>query len=97
MEIVGLVLYRVLQIFNLILIVRALISWVTVLSPQFRPRGIVLVLFEAIYTVTDPPLKLLRRWIRPVRLGLVSLDLAFIVLWILILVLQRVIVWIFLM
>ena len=93
---VGLVLYRVLQVFNLILIVRALISWVTLLSPQFRPRGIVLVLFEAVYTVTDPPLKLLRRWIKPLRIGLVSLDLAFIVLWILILVLQRVIVWIFL-
>ena len=95
MEIVGLVLLRVLQVFNLLLIVRALISWVSLLSPQFRPRGVVLVLFEAVYTITDPPLKLLRRWIRPLRLGLVSLDLAFIVLWIAILVLQRVIVAIF--
>jgi YggT family protein len=40
----------------------------------------VLVLAEAIYTVTDPPLKFLRRFIPPLRLGQVSLDLSFLVL-----------------
>jgi YggT family protein len=78
-----------------VLLIRALISWITAMSPNFRPRGVVLVLFEAVYTVTDPPLRWLRRRIKPLRLGLVSLDLAFIVLWFLIVVLQRVIWFVF--
>jgi YggT family protein len=91
MQVTGLVLSWICQIFILALIVRALISWVSVLVPRFRPHGVVLVLFEGIYTVTDPPLRLLRRWIKPVRVGMMSLDLAFIVLWIAVMVLQQVI------
>jgi YggT family protein len=49
---------------------------------QWRPTGVVLVLAEATYTVTDPPLKLLRRFIPQVRLGNVALDLSFMVLFI---------------
>ncbi|MCL1840971.1 MAG: YggT family protein [Propionibacteriaceae bacterium] len=91
----GQVLSWVCQIFIFLLIVRALVSWITVLAPGFRPRGIVLLLLEGVYTVTDPPLKLLRRWIRPIRVGMMSLDLAFILLWILVMVLQQVILVIF--
>ena len=47
---------------------------------SWRPHGIVLVLLEMIYTVTDPPLKALRRVIPPLRLGSISLDLSFLVL-----------------
>jgi YggT family protein len=31
---------------------------------------------EIIFTVTDPPLKLLRRYIKPVSFGAISLDFA---------------------
>ena len=92
MAILGRVLLYALQVYFLIVLVRALISWVLAASPSFRPRGPVLVLFEIVYTLTDPPLKLLRRWFKPVRLGLISLDLAFIVLWLALLLLQRVVV-----
>jgi len=95
MGLVGVILLRALQVYFLVVLVRAVISWVVSASPGFQPRGPVLVLFEAVYTLTDPPLRLLRRWVKPVRLGLVSLDLAFIVLWLILLVLQRVIVAIF--
>jgi YggT family protein len=44
------------------------------------PPGFLLVLAEIVYTLTDPPLKLLRKIIPPLRLGQVSLDLGFIVL-----------------
>jgi YggT family protein len=33
-----------------------------------------------IYTITDPPLKALRRLIPPLRLGSINLDLSFLVL-----------------
>jgi len=92
MAIVGLVLLRALQGYFLVLLVRAVISWIVAASPAWKPRGPLLVLFEVVYTLTDPPLRLLRRWIKPLRLGLLSLDLAFIVLWVIVLVLERVVV-----
>jgi YggT family protein len=51
---------------------------------SWRPTGPVLVVAEVIYTVTDPPLKLLRRFIKPVRLGNVALDLSFTVLFLMV-------------
>jgi len=67
-------------IFFICLIGRLVLDWVQALSREWRPRGPVLVGAEAVYTVTDPPLKLLRRILPPLRLGAVQLDLAFLVL-----------------
>jgi YggT family protein len=64
------------------LIGRFVIDWIMVLSRSFRPTGPLIVLFEVIYTVTDPPLRLLRRIIPPLRIGGFALDLAFILLFI---------------
>ena len=38
--------------------------------------------------MTDPPLKLLRRFLPPLRIGGVSLDLAFLVLFIIVTILR---------
>ena len=67
-------------LFFLCLIARLVLDWVQALSREWRPRGVVLVAAEGVYTVTDPPLKLLRRVLPPLRLGAVQLDLAFLVL-----------------
>jgi YggT family protein len=67
-------------LFLLFLIGRLVIDWIQVFSRDWRPKGVVLVLAEAVYTVTDPPLRALRRVIKPVRLGSIQLDLAFMVL-----------------
>ena len=64
----------------LILIGRLILDWVQVFSRDWQPKGPLLVIAEAIYTVTDPPLRLLRRFIPPLRLGQVALDLSFLVL-----------------
>ena len=66
------------------LIGRAIISWGLVLKRDFRPSGPLIVLFELIYTVTDPPLRLLGRIIPPLRIGGFALDLGFILLFILV-------------
>ena len=68
------------MIFFICLIGRLILDWVQALSREWRPRGAVLVGAEGVYTVTDPPLKLLRRVLPPLRLGAVQLDLAFLVL-----------------
>ena len=58
---------------------RFIIDWVLVLNRRWRPRGILLVLVEAVFTVTDPPIKMFRRVLPPIRLGQISLDLGWMV------------------
>lgn len=59
-----------------ILLARFIIDWVQLLARSWRPRGVVAALCEAIFTVTDPPLRALRNAIPPVRLGGAMLDLS---------------------
>ena len=69
-----------LGIYVYVLLARVVLDLVQVFSRDWRPTGFLLVLAEIVYTLTDPPLKLLRKIIPPLRLGQVSLDLGFIVL-----------------
>ncbi len=87
MGILKIVLTYVLWIYLLILIARLIISWIQAFSRDWHPRGVILVIAEVVYTATDPPLRLLRRYIPTVRLGTVALDLSFMVLFLVILVL----------
>jgi len=70
----------VVLVFFAALICRLILDWIQVLAREWRPRGPVLLLAEVVYTVTDPPLKFLRRLIPPLSLGGIRLDLAFLVL-----------------
>ncbi|GAA2273055.1 YggT family protein [Actinomadura luteofluorescens] len=79
-NIVGSVLQGILYLFLLFLIGRLVLEVLQSFARQWKPTGVVLVIAEATYTVTDPPLKLLRRFIPPIRLGNVALDLSFTVL-----------------
>ncbi|QHT55496.1 YggT family protein [Cellulomonas sp. H30R-01] len=74
------VLYLVVLAFFLLLLVRLVLDWVQFFARDWRPRGVALVIAEATYTVTDPPLKALRRVLPPVGIGSIRLDLAFFVL-----------------
>ena len=78
--VVGLTVFWVGWIFFLLLIARLVFDYVALFARDFTPHGALLVFVETIYTLTDPPLKLLRRFIPPLRLGGVSLDLSFMVL-----------------
>ena len=80
MTIVRTVLIVLLYLFLLFLIGRLVLEYVQRFARSWRPTGVVLVLAEATYTVTDPPLKLLKRFIPDLRLGGVALDLSFTVL-----------------
>ena len=90
MGIVKVVLYYLLTIYLVILIGRMIFSWIQAFARSWRPHGIVLVIAETIFTLTDPPLKFLRRYIPPLRLGTVAMDLSFMVLFIVILILLQV-------
>ena len=70
------VVYNALVIFIICMWVRFLIDLVRTLRRDWRPRGFVLVLFSIVIAITDPPLKFVRRFVRPIRLGAVAIDLA---------------------
>ncbi|RNI24217.1 YggT family protein [Flexivirga caeni] len=76
LAVVSLLLY----IFFILLLGRLVFDWVQVFARNWRPRGPILVVAEGVYTTTDPPLKALRKIVPPLRLGQVSVDLAFLIL-----------------
>jgi YggT family protein len=92
MGILKVVLTYVLTIYLVILIARMVISWIQMFARSWVPTGVILVIAEGIFTATDPPLKFLRRYIRPLRIGTVAIDLSFMVLFIVILILLDVVV-----
>lgn len=86
MNVVASVLIPLLWIYLLFLIGRMVLEMVQMFARSWKPTGFLLIVAEAVYTVTDPPLKLLRRFIPPLRLGNVALDLSFTVLFFVVLI-----------
>ncbi|GEA88244.1 YggT family protein [Cellulomonas cellasea] len=80
MHLVAQLLYLVVFVFVILLLIRLVLDWVQFFAREWRPRGVALVIAEATYTVTDPPLRALRRILPPLTIGTVRLDLAFLVL-----------------
>ncbi|UGT41025.1 YggT family protein [Nocardia yamanashiensis] len=74
------VLYLLLFVFWLLLIARVIVEFIRSFARDWRPAGILVVILEVIFTITDPPVKLLRRLIPPVNLGGIRLDLSIMVL-----------------
>jgi len=87
-QIVGIVIGLLLQVYFVVLIGRMILSWVPVLVNGWEPRGPMLVVCEVIYSLTDPPLRALRKIFRPVRIGSFAFDIAFLVLMIVLSVLM---------
>ena len=63
--IVGSTLALILWLFFVLLIARLVIDYIQMFARSWRPTGVLLVAAEVIYTITDPPLKALRRLIPP--------------------------------
>ena len=84
-----LALYWVLFVFWLFLTARVVVELVRAFAREWRPAGGVAVTLETIYTVTDPPVRLVRRLIPMVRIGGVGLDLSIMVLLLVVFILMR--------
>ncbi|AKN72801.1 MULTISPECIES: YggT family protein [Streptomyces] len=87
MSVFAQVIYIALMVFLVVLIFRLVMDYVFQFARSWQPGKAMVVVLEATYTVTDPPLKLLRRFIPPLRLGGVALDLSFFVLMIIVYIL----------
>jgi len=70
----------VLFVFWLLLIARVVVEFIRSFSRDWHPRGVTVVILEAIMTVTDPPVNLLRRLIPQLTVGAVRFDLSIMLL-----------------
>ncbi len=77
MQAVGSILLLVLNIFLALMLVRLVVDWVQMFARSWSPTGPVLVVLEVVYTVTDPPIMFVRRFVPPLRIGSVALDTSF--------------------
>ena len=90
MQIVGSIIHVILFTFIALLWIRFVVDWVQVFARSWSPHGVLLVILEVVYSVTDPPIKALRRVIPPLRLGNFALDLSFLIVLVAAYVLLRV-------
>ena len=74
LQIVAGVLNFLLLIYVFVLLGRLVLEWIPVFNREWRPRGFSLVVAELVYTITDPPIRLFRRFIPPLRVGTVAID-----------------------
>ncbi|MGC0143754.1 YggT family protein [Pseudactinotalea sp. Z1732] len=82
MSVVLSVLYLAVLLYVVLLLVRLVFNWVQQFARDWKPQGVTLVVAELTFTVTDPPLRAVRRIIPPLRIGAVALDLGFILVFI---------------
>jgi YggT family protein len=81
------VIYAALLLYLLIMWARFIIDIVQVINRQWRPKGFMLVVTELAYTLTDPPIRFVRRLIPPIRAGGMALDFAWSIVMLVVIVL----------
>lgn len=86
-QIIWLLLYALLQL----LLIRLVMSYILQFARRWRPSRSAAASLEVVWSVTDPPVHALRRVIPPLRIGTVSVDIAFIALLIMLYVLMTVV------
>jgi YggT family protein len=77
--VIGEILYFLIWIFIGLLLVRLVVEWVQAFARSWTPRGALLVILEIVYTATDPPILWVRRFVPPLRLGSIAIDVSFII------------------
>lgn len=76
MGLIGTALYWILQFYFYALLARFVVDLIMSVKPGWRPPVAIMPILDFAYTITDPPLKFVRRFVPPLRMGPVALDLA---------------------
>jgi YggT family protein len=76
-QLIASILNLALLLYVFVLLARLVIDWIPFFNRDWRPRGAGLIAAEIVYTVTDPPIKLFRRFIPPLRVGAIAIDFGF--------------------
>lgn len=86
---IGYVLTVLTSLYTFVLLARVAFDWVRFFAPRWRPGSFLLLIANLVYNLTDPPLRFMRRFIPPLRLGAMALDVGFIVVFVLVALLGR--------
>lgn len=76
-QLIAAILNLALLLYVFVLLARLILDWIPFFNREWRPHGAGLVAAEIVYTVTDPPIKLFRRFIPPLRVGAIAIDFGF--------------------
>lgn len=90
MTVLGLAIELVLFLVLVCLLIRLVVDYIQLFARSWSPRGPLLVLLEGVYSLTDPPLRTVRRVIPPLNLGGMRLDLSFMVVIVIVIVLRAI-------
>lgn len=82
------ILQSLLSLYVLVLLLRVVLDLLGQFSRSWRPTGVVLVVANAVYGLTDPPLRMIRERVPALQVGGVGFDLSVLVLWLGIVLLQ---------
>ncbi|WP_226532875.1 YggT family protein [Microbacterium paraoxydans] len=85
------ILHLVLLLYIFVLFARLILDYIPLFNREWRPKGFGLVAAEAVYTVTDPPIRFFRRLIPPLRIGSLSLDFGFTLTLLIVLILMNIV------
>ncbi|CAN7281067.1 YggT family protein [Microbacterium maritypicum] len=85
------IVHLVLLLYIFVLFARLILDYIPMFNREWRPKGFGLVLAEAVYTLTDPPIRFFRRIIPPLRIGSLSLDFGFALTLLIVLILMNVV------
>lgn len=88
LSLIGSIVHFLVNAYILVLFIRMVLDWVSMLAPMWRPTGIIASLIDAVYQLTEPPLRWLRQYIRPIPMGPIAFDVAFIVLYFILVVID---------
>jgi YggT family protein len=81
---IGGLIADLLQLFLVTLFLRLILDYARMAAPAWRPKGILLPAADFVYAVTDKPLRFVRRFVKPLRIGGISIDLSMLILFIVI-------------
>jgi YggT family protein len=90
-SVVASIVHLVLLLYILVLFARLILDYIPMFNREWRPKGFGLVVAEAAYTVTDPPIRFFRRIIPPLRIGSLSLDFGFALTLLIVLILMNIV------
>lgn len=76
-QLIASILNLALLLYVFVLLARLIIDWIPFFNREWRPKGAGLIAAELVYTVTDPPIRLFRRFIPPLRVGAIAIDFGF--------------------
>jgi YggT family protein len=85
---VGSIIDTILFIFLALMLIRLVVDWVQIFARSWTPKGPVLFVLEIVYSITDPPIMFVRRFVPPLRIGSIALDTSFLIVLVVVYLLQ---------